>query len=95
MSIEVKNLTKTYGEQNAVDNTSFSVKKGEVVGFLGPNGAGKSTTMKIITGYLPATEGEVIVCDIKVDAENVSTQKRLVISQKPIQCILTCTYANT
>ncbi len=77
MSIEVKNLTKTYGEQNAVDNASFSVKKGEVVGFLGPNGAGKSTTMKIITGYLPATEGEVLVCDIKVDAEHVETQRKI------------------
>ena len=77
MSIEVKNLTKTYGEQNAVDNASFSVKKGEVVGFLGPNGAGKSTTMKIITGYLPATEGEALVCDIKVDAENISTHKKI------------------
>lgn len=77
MSIEVKNLTKVYGEQKAVNNASFKVEKGEVVGFLGPNGAGKSTTMKIITGYLPATEGEAIVCDIKVDAENVSTQKKI------------------
>jgi len=77
MSIEVKNLTKTYGVQNAVDNASFSVKKGEVVGFLGPNGAGKSTTMKIITGYLPATEGEVFVCDMKVDAESISTHKKI------------------
>ena len=77
MSIEVKNLTKIYGEQRAVDNVSFKVNKGEIVGFLGPNGAGKSTTMKIITGYLPATEGEAIVCDMKVDAENVNTQKKI------------------
>lgn len=77
MSIEVKNLTKVYGEQHAVDHISFKVEKGEIVGFLGPNGAGKSTTMKIITGYLPATEGEAIVCDIKVDAENVNTQKKI------------------
>lgn len=77
MSIEVKNLTKIYGEQRAVDNISFRVNKGEIVGFLGPNGAGKSTTMKIITGYLPATSGEALVCDIKVDAENVRTQQKI------------------
>jgi len=77
MSIEVKNLTKTYGEQNAVDQVSFKVEKGEVVGFLGPNGAGKSTTMKIITGYLPATQGEALVCDTKVDAEDIATQKKI------------------
>ena len=52
MSIEVKNLLKVYGEQKAVNDISFKVDKGEIVGFLGPNGAGKSTTMKIITGYL-------------------------------------------
>ena len=52
MSIEVKNLLKVYGEQKAVNDISFKVGKGEIVGFLGPNGAGKSTTMKIITGYL-------------------------------------------
>lgn len=77
MSIEVKNLTKVYGEQKAVNSANFSVKKGEVVGFLGPNGAGKSTTMKMITGYLPATEGEALVCGIKVDAENITTQKKI------------------
>ncbi|MFA9463338.1 MAG: ABC transporter ATP-binding protein [Velocimicrobium sp.] len=59
--IEVKNLIKRYGEHAAVDDLSFCVNKGEVVGFLGPNGAGKSTTMNIITGYIPATEGTVIV----------------------------------
>ena len=77
MSIKVTHLTKTYGEQNAVDDINFEVKNGEVVGFLGPNGAGKSTTMKIITGYLPATEGEAIVCDIKVDAESIATHKKI------------------
>lgn len=77
MSIEVKNLTKIYGEQRAVDNVSFKVNKGEIVGFLGPNGAGKSTTMKIITGYLPASDGEAIICDITVDAENINTQKKI------------------
>jgi ABC-2 type transport system ATP-binding protein len=59
--IEVSNLTKRYGPHTAVDDISFSVPKGEVVGFLGPNGAGKSTTMNIITGYLSATEGEVVI----------------------------------
>ena len=51
--VEIENLTKTYGTQNAVDNISFTAGRGEIVGFLGPNGAGKSTTMKIATGYLP------------------------------------------
>ena len=59
--IEVKNLTKRYGSTLAVDNISFSVQEGEIVGFLGPNGAGKSTTMNILTGYLSATEGDVTI----------------------------------
>ena len=59
--IEISQLLKQYGEQKAVNQASFQVGKGEIVGFLGPNGAGKSTTMKIITGYLPATSGEVYV----------------------------------
>ncbi|OQP67920.1 gliding motility-associated ABC transporter ATP-binding subunit GldA [Niastella populi] len=66
MSIEVNNLTKLYGEQKAIDNISFTITKGEIVGFLGPNGAGKSTTMKIITGYLQPDEGEAIVSGIPV-----------------------------
>lgn len=59
--IEVKNITKKYGQFTAVDNISFTVKDGEVVGFLGPNGAGKSTTMNMITGFIEPTEGEIIV----------------------------------
>ncbi len=59
--IEVKNLTKRYGSHCAVDNISFQVEEGEILGFLGPNGAGKSTTMNILTGYLSATDGDVIV----------------------------------
>ena len=66
MSIEVSNLTKLYGEQKAIDNISFSINKGEIVGFLGPNGAGKSTTMKILTGYLQPDGGEAIVSGIPV-----------------------------
>lgn len=58
MTIEVKNLTKRYGQNKAVDDISFEIKEGEIVGFLGPNGAGKTTTMNILTGYLSASEGE-------------------------------------
>jgi len=61
MSIEVKQVTKLYGEQKALDNISFEIKTGEVVGFLGPNGAGKSTMMKIITGFIPPTQGDIFV----------------------------------
>ena len=75
MSIEVKNLFKYYGEQAAVCDISFSVKKGEIVGFLGPNGAGKSTTMKIMTGFIPATSGEIHICGMKVDVENLKTRQ--------------------
>lgn len=64
--IEVKNLTKRYGSNLAVDDISFSVKKGEIVGFLGPNGAGKTTTMNILTGYLSATAGEVKIGEYDV-----------------------------
>ncbi|MEN9303939.1 MAG: hypothetical protein RL264_2368 [Bacteroidota bacterium] len=75
MSIEVKNLIKYYGEQAAVKDVSFSVKRGEIVAFLGPNGAGKSTTMKIITGYIPASSGIVEVCGMTVDVENLKTRQ--------------------
>jgi len=66
MSISVKNLTKKYQTQRAVDNISFEVKTGEVLGFLGPNGAGKTTTMKIITGFIAPTDGDVKVNGISV-----------------------------
>src|SRR5688500_8811997 len=66
MSIRVFQLLKTYGEQKAVNNISFEIGKGEIVGFLGPNGAGKSTTMKIITGYLEADSGSAEVCGLDV-----------------------------
>lgn len=61
MSIEVINVSKNYGEQKALDNVSFSISKGEIVGFLGPNGAGKSTLMKILTTYISADEGNALV----------------------------------
>jgi ABC-2 type transport system ATP-binding protein len=75
MSIEVKNITKTYGTQKALDNVSFSIKKGEIVGFLGPNGAGKSTLMKILTTYLTADEGEATVNGFDVTTAQKSVQQ--------------------
>ena len=72
-----KNLLKEYGEQKAVNNISFKVDKGEIVGFLGPNGAGKSTTMKIITGYLQQTGGEAFVCGINVAEQPLETKKKI------------------
>jgi ABC-2 type transport system ATP-binding protein len=77
MSIEVTNLSKFYGAQAAVNNISFNVNKGEIVGFLGPNGAGKSTTMKIITGFIPATSGSVKVCGIEVDIDELETKRKI------------------
>lgn len=77
MSITVSNLTKNYGAQKAVNNISFSLNKGEIVGFLGPNGAGKSTTMKIITGYLPADAGSAEVCGITVTENSNETKKKI------------------
>ena len=71
MSIEVKNISKNYGAQKALDNISFSIKKGEIVGFLGPNGAGKSTLMKILTTYITADEGEA-----KVNGHNVANEAK-------------------
>jgi len=64
--IEVENLTKQFGTKRAVSNLSFTVKKGEVLGFLGPNGAGKSTTMRMITGFIPPTSGDAKVCGISI-----------------------------
>jgi ABC-2 type transport system ATP-binding protein len=77
MSIEIKNLLKVYGEQKAVNNISFKVDKGEIVGFLGPNGAGKSTTMKIITGYLQQTGGDAMVCGVNVNEDPLSAKKKV------------------
>ena len=77
MSIEVKNVFKYYGEQAALNDVSFSVKKGEIVGFLGPNGAGKSTMMKIITCFLTKSKGEVKVCGLDVDNESLEVRKKV------------------
>lgn len=73
MSIEVQNISKNYGAQKALDNVSFSVKKGEIVGFLGPNGAGKSTLMKILTTYITADEGKA-----EVNGNDVSVNQKMV-----------------
>lgn len=75
MSIEVKNISKSYGTQKALDNISFSVKKGEIVGFLGPNGAGKSTLMKILTTFLSADAGQAIVNGNDVVVQSKAVQK--------------------
>ena len=78
--IEVTGLTKRFGPKVAVDDLSFSVKKGEVLGFLGPNGAGKSTTMRMVTGFLPVTSGEVKICDISMIEEPKPLRVKLGIS---------------
>lgn len=77
MSITVSNLTKIYGAQKAVNNISFAINKGEIVGFLGPNGAGKSTTMKIITGYIEADNGKAEVCGEAVSTNSLTTKKKI------------------
>ena len=77
MSIEVKNVYKYFGEQAAVKDISFSVNKGEIVGFLGPNGAGKSTTMKMITGFLPVSSGEIFVSGLKVGIDQLKPQRKI------------------
>ncbi len=77
MSIEVQSLTKIYGEQKAVDDISFKINKGEIVGFLGPNGAGKSTTMKIITGYLKSTAGTALVAGVNVALNPKAVKKKI------------------
>jgi ABC-2 type transport system ATP-binding protein len=77
MSIVVQGVTKLYGEQKALDNVSFEVKTGEIVGFLGPNGAGKSTMMKIITGFIPASYGLVQVNGINVGTEDPEVRRKI------------------
>lgn len=75
MSVKVQKLKKVFGEQVAVNSISFEISKGEIVGFLGPNGAGKSTTMKMITGYLPATDGEAVVCGKNIREHTIACQQ--------------------
>ncbi len=75
--IEVRSLSKHFGSVVAVDNVSFAVAKGEVLGFLGPNGAGKSTTMKVLTGFLPATAGTAVVCGHDIRTHPIEAKRRL------------------
>lgn len=75
--IEIKDLVKKYGEKRAVDHISFTVKKGEILGFLGPNGAGKSTTMNILTGYLSATSGEILVDGLDILEHPVEAKQKI------------------
>lgn len=75
--IEVSNLSKNYGDRPAIKNLNFKVQKGEVVGFLGPNGAGKSTTMKIITGYMAPTEGQVRIAGFDVFEDPIEVKRRI------------------
>lgn len=84
--IEIRNLTKTYGQIKAINNISFTVEKGEILGFLGPNGAGKTTTMNIITGYLSSTSGTVKVCgyDIMENPKEVKKHIGFLPEQPPV-----------
>ncbi|MGE5421199.1 MAG: ATP-binding cassette domain-containing protein, partial [Chloroflexota bacterium] len=77
MSILVEGVTKLYGEQKALNNISFEVKTGEIVGFLGPNGAGKSTMMKIITGFIPASSGAVKVNGLEAGTDNPEVKRQI------------------
>jgi len=77
MSIEVQNISKSYGTQKALDNISFSIKRGEIVGFLGPNGAGKSTLMKILTSYIQADHGSAAVNGFDVNTQQKSVQQSI------------------
>ena len=77
MSVEIKHITKLFGKQKALDDVSFSVNKGELVGFLGPNGAGKSTLMKIITGFLPPDSGEILLNGQKTAINNTGIRRNI------------------
>jgi ABC-2 type transport system ATP-binding protein len=75
--IEVQHLTKRYGPTTAVDDVSFRVEKGEILGFLGPNGAGKTTTMRVLTGYMPPTDGKAVVAGYDIFEEPIEAKRRI------------------
>lgn len=77
MTIKVTNLSKIYGSQKALDSISFEAHKGEILGFLGPNGAGKSTTMKILTGYIPATSGQAFINGTEINENSINIRKEV------------------
>ena len=87
--LEVKNLVKRYGNKYAVDDISFTVERGEILGFLGPNGAGKSTTMNIITGYLSSTEGTVTIDGHEILRIRSQPSPISVICRSSLRCIWT------
>ena len=74
--IEVQHLTKQYGPFTAVDDVSFKVERGEILGFLGPNGAGKTTTMRVLTGYMPPTDGKALVAGYDVIEQPIEAKRR-------------------
>ena len=75
--IEIRDLTRYFGTKKAVDNISFTVKKGEILGFLGPNGAGKSTTMRMITGFIPPSSGTAVISGFDITGDPISARKRI------------------
>jgi len=77
MSIEVNQLTKVYGQQKAIDNLNFTIDTGQIVGFLGPNGAGKTTTMKILTSFIPPSEGSAKVCGFDVETQSMDARRQI------------------
>lgn len=77
MSIRVSNLTKIYKKQRAVDDISFNINSGEIVGFLGPNGAGKTTTMKMLTCYIPPSSGQAFVNELDVEAKSIEVRRQI------------------
>ena len=77
MEIDVKNLTKKYGETNVLEDISFSIDRGEIVGFLGPNGAGKTTTMRILTGYIAPTNGDVTISSLNILDDALLVRKKI------------------
>jgi ABC-2 type transport system ATP-binding protein len=87
--IEVQHLSKKYGPVTAVDDVSFRAESGEILGFLGPNGAGKTTTMRIITGYMPATDGKASVAGFDVFDQPLEAKRRTGYLRKRRPCIPT------
>ena len=77
MSIKIQNISKYYDEQLALDNVSFQVNSGEIVGFLGPNGAGKSTTMKIISCFIKPSDGDVFVDEVSIHSDEIAVKSKI------------------
>lgn len=92
MSIVVENLTKQYGQQKAVDEISFQVNTGEILGFLGPNGAGKTTTMKIITCFMAPSAGDVKINNLSIHSNQDAIKRKLATYRKTIRFIMTCLF---